>query len=215
MYDLIVYDLDGTLIDSVGDIADALNETLAELGLPEHGDAAVSRMVGSGVTELVRRALPADRQALHPEAVARYRARYLAYPIRRTSLYLGVAPTLEAIARAGVAQAVATNKPGELARRILESLGIAARFVAVLGEDDVGRAKPDPLIVDLLRGTAGATRARTLYVGDSLVDAATADAAGVPLCLVTYGYAEPAAIAAAPARHCIARFADLKQIAIG
>ena len=99
-------------------------------------------------------------------------------PTRRTTLYLGVKPTLE---RCRGEKAVATNKPGALARRIVEELGHRRPFIAVLGEDDVGRTKPDPLIVDLLRGKIGAAKRRTLYVGDSLVDADTADAAGVDL----------------------------------
>lgn len=208
-YQLIIFDLDGTLIDSVGDIADALNETLAEAGLPGHSDRAVAAMVGSGVRELVRRALGADEAGRLDEVTAKYRAHYLARPSARTSLYLGVKKTLEAI---GVDKAVATNKPGELSRRILSELGVVRQFVAVLGEDDVGRAKPDPLVVDLLRGKVGAARERTLYVGDSLVDAATAQAAGVNLCLVTYGYAEPEAIRAAPARFHLDRFGDLLKL---
>ena len=205
MYDLIIFDLDGTLIDSVGDIADSLNETLVARGLPAHSDAAVARMVGSGVRELVRRALPAGASDLD-EVVAEYRAHYLARPLARTALYLGVKPTLDAIR---VPMAVATNKPGVLSRRILSELGVVRQFAAVLGEDDVGRAKPDPLVVDLLRGQVGAARARTLYVGDSLVDA---DTAGVDLCLVTYGYADPEAIRARPARHHLDRFPDLLKV---
>jgi phosphoglycolate phosphatase len=209
VYDLFVFDLDGTLIDSVGDIADCLNATLAEEGLPPHSDRAVAAMVGSGVRELVRRGLPDGMQPRLDEMVARFRARYLAAPVARTTLYLGVKPTLEALPGE---KAVATNKPGELARRILDELGLVRHFVAVLGEDDVGRAKPDPLVVDLLRGKAGAPRARTLYVGDSLVDAATAQAAGVDLCLCTWGYADLEAIRGAPARFHIDRFADLLRV---
>lgn len=210
VYDLFIFDLDGTLIDSVGDIADSLNETLAEYGLPPYDDARVAGFIGSGVKELIRRALPARMHAELDEVVARYRARYLKWPTRRTTLYLGVKPTLE---RLPGEKAVATNKPGALARRILDELGVAGQFAAVLGEDDVGRTKPDPLIVDLLRGKSGATKRRTLYVGDSLVDADTADAAGVDLALVTYGYADPAKIRARAAKYHLDRFADLLQLA--
>jgi phosphoglycolate phosphatase len=204
-YDLVIFDLDGTLIDSVGDIADALNETLAKHGLPTHDDVAVARMVGSGVRELVRRALPPG----HPleEMVAEYRAHYLARPIGRTVLYPGVAETLAALP---MQKAVATNKPGVLSRRILDELGVLRQFAAVLGEDDVGRTKPDPLIVEKLRGTT--RRAGTLYVGDSLVDAATARNAGVDLALVTYGYASPSEIRAAPAAFHLDRFGDLLRV---
>jgi phosphoglycolate phosphatase len=209
VYDLFIFDLDGTLIDSVGDIADALNETLAELGGPAYDDAQVAKFVGSGVRELIRRALPAELQSRVDEVAAQYRAHYVARPVKRTSLYLGVPHTLEKLPGA---RAVATNKPGALARRILEELGVMQHFAAVLGEDDVGRTKPDPLIVDLLRGKVGATKRRTLYIGDSLVDADTADAAGVDLALVTYGYADPEKIRARPARFHLERFADLVTV---
>jgi phosphoglycolate phosphatase len=210
MYDLVIFDLDGTLIDSVGDIADALNRALAELGLPAHADSSVAHMIGNGVTELVRRALGPDHERFLTEGVRRYRAAYTQRPVGRTGLYLGVKETLASLAH--LDKAVATNKPGEVSRLILERLGVAEQFVAILGEDDVGRKKPDPLIVDLLRGRTGATRRRTLYVGDSLVDAATADAAGVDLALVTYGYADPDTIRAHPARYHLDRFSDLRRL---
>jgi phosphoglycolate phosphatase len=209
VYDLLIFDLDGTLIDSVGDIADALNDTLAPLGIANYDDATVATFVGSGVRELIRRALPPALQDRGDEIAKEYRARYLKWPVRRTSLYLGVKPTLEKLPGE---KAVATNKPGALARRILDELGVAEQFTAVLGEDDVGRTKPDPLIVDLLRGKTGATKRRTLYIGDSLVDADTAEAAGVDLALVTYGYADPGKIRARSAKYHFDRFADLLQL---
>ena len=203
MYDLVIFDLDGTLIDSVGDIADALNRTLGTA----HADATVAGWVGSGVRVLLARAgVAAD--ALDAAAL-RFRAEYAAQPCKHTRPYLRVRETLRAIA---CDKAVATNKPGELSRAILGKLGLADEFVAILGEDDVGARKPDPLIVDILRGKIGAGRPQTLYVGDSLVDAETAHAAGVDLCLVTYGYASPEAIRAASAQHHIDRFDELIPI---
>jgi phosphoglycolate phosphatase len=203
VYDLVIFDLDGTLIDSVGDIADAVNHTLGSA----FADAAVAEWVGSGVRVLLERAgVAAD--ALD-DAVARFRAHYAAQPAKHTRPYLRVRETLRAL---DCDKAVATNKPGELARAIVERLGLAGEFVAILGEDDVGAKKPDPLIVDILRGKVGAGRAQTLYVGDSLVDAETAHAAGVDLCLVTYGYAPPDAIRAAPAQFHVDRFDELIPI---
>jgi phosphoglycolate phosphatase len=210
VYDLLIFDLDGTLIDSVGDIADALNRALGELGVAPHSDAAVARMIGNGVVELVRRGLGPAHERFLEEAVHRYRAAYTQRPLGRTGLYLGVKETLTALSF--VDKAVATNKPGQVSREILKQLGVADHFVAILGEDDVGRKKPDPLIVDILRGKSGASRARTLYVGDSLVDADTADAASVDLALVTYGYSDPDAIRARKARHHLDRFTDLKRL---
>jgi phosphoglycolate phosphatase len=212
-YDLIVFDLDGTLIDSVGDIADSLNDALAEHGaLQRHDDAAVAAMVGDGVRDLVRRGLGPEREALLEPVIATFRRRYAARPVGRTTLYPDVAPTLDALA--GQARlAIATNKPGPLARVIVEQLALGPHFFAVLGEDDVGRRKPDPRVVELLRAQANAPRERTLYVGDSLTDARTAAAAEVDACLVSWGYADAAALAAAPARHRIGRFSSLLEIA--
>jgi phosphoglycolate phosphatase len=203
VYDLVIFDLDGTLIDSIGDIADALNRTLGTA----HPDVEVARWVGSGVHALLERAGVAA--AGLDEAARTFRAHYGAQPARHTRPYLRVRETLRAI---GCAKAIATNKPGELARTIVTRLGLADEFVAVLGEDDVGAHKPDPLIVDILRGKVGAARAQTLYVGDSLVDAATARAAGVELCLVTYGYAPPDVIRACPAEYHLDRFDELIPI---
>ena len=203
MYDLCIFDLDGTLIDSVGDIADALNRTLGTT----FADSAVAGWVGSGVRALLTRAgVP---EAALDQTAARFRAAYGEQPCKHTRPYLRVRETLRAL---GCDKAVATNKPGALSRTILSRLGLAGEFVAILGEDDVGARKPDPLIVDILRGKVGASRAQTLYVGDSLVDAETARAAGVDLCLVTYGYAPPDAIAALPAQHHIDRFDELIPI---
>ncbi len=129
--------------------------------------------------------------------------------MRRTTPYLGVRETL---AELPGEKAVATNKPGKMARTILDKLGLASHFVAVLGEDDVAERKPHPMMVDILRGKVGARREATLYVGDSLVDAATADAAKVPLALVTYGYEDPAAITARAAKYHLARFGELLKI---
>jgi phosphoglycolate phosphatase len=203
VYDLVIFDLDGTLIDSVGDIADALNRTLGS----EHPDSVVAGWVGSGVRVLLERAgcPPGELDA----AAATFRRHYAAQPCKHTRPYLRVRETLRAI---GCDKAIATNKPGELSRTILSKLGLADEFVAILGEDDVGARKPDPLIVDILRGKVGIARAQTLYVGDSLVDAETARAAGVDLCLVTYGYAAPDAIRAAPAQHHVDRFDELIPI---
>jgi phosphoglycolate phosphatase len=203
VYDLVIFDLDGTLVDSIGDIADALNRTLGTAV----ADATIAGWVGSGVRVLLERAgAPPDRL---DELATQFRAHYAAQPAKHTRPYLRVRETLRAIS---IDKAVATNKPGELARTIVERLGLAGEFVSVLGEDDVGARKPDPLIVDILRGKVGAGRAQTLYVGDSLVDAETARAAGVELCLVTYGYAPPDAIRAAPAQYHIDRFDELMPI---
>jgi phosphoglycolate phosphatase len=199
MYDLLVFDLDGTLVDTVGDIADALNAALGTR-LPDH---EVMGLVGSGSRELVRRAGGDD--ATFDRFVAHYRQN----PLKRSTPYLGVKETLSALPQL---KAVATNKPGAIARALMDGLGLDHHFITILGEDDVGARKPDPLIVDIVRGKAGAGRKSTLLVGDSLTDAATARAAGVDLALVTWGYADPDAIRAEPAQFHLERFADLAKL---
>jgi phosphoglycolate phosphatase len=199
MYTLLVFDLDGTLVDTVGDIADALNAALGSR-IP---DGDVARLVGGGSRELVRRAGGDDA------AFERFVAAYGKKPVARSTPYLGVRETL---ARLPQEKAIATNKPGAIARTVVEKLGLADHFIAIFGEDDVGAKKPDPLMIDLARGKAGARKADTILIGDSLTDAATAQAAGVDLALVTWGYADPAAIRAHPARFHVERFADLAKL---
>lgn len=210
MYDLLVFDLDGTLIDSAGDIADSLNYALAAHGLPPHSDAAIIPMIGKGVTHLVTQAIgPAHRE--HLEAVtATFRHRYRERPVGRTRLYPGVAETLAALGPC--AKAIATNKPGYLARSVVELLGVEGHFFAVLGEEDMVRRKPDPQVVHDLRARVGALPERTLFVGDSPIDAATAQAAGVDLCLVSYGYADRAELDALPARYRVDEFSTLTRL---
>jgi phosphoglycolate phosphatase len=203
-YDLVIFDLDGTLIDSIGDIADALATTLGR----ELTDAQVAAWVGNGVHDLLRRAgVTGDLD----EVARRYRAQYASKPVVHTRPYLRVRETLRALR---CDKAVATNKPGALSRTILDRLALGSEFALILGEDDVGQKKPDPLIIDIIRGKLGVPRNRTLFVGDSMVDAATGMAAGVDLCLVTYGYEDTEKIRAAPARHHIDHFADLIPIVV-
>jgi phosphoglycolate phosphatase len=213
-YDLVTLDLDGTLIDSIGDIAAALNRMLASRGVEPLGEREVVKLVGGGAPELVRRALDLtrhpEREAWLPTAVVDYQRMYTESPLSRTSLYLGVRETLDRLD--GVALAVATNKPGALARQILDGLGLGRHFVTVLGADDVGQKKPSPLMIDLARGTVGTTRERTLHVGDSLVDADTADAARVDLALVTYGYEDPERLTRRHARAHLDRFSSLLEL---
>lgn len=201
-YDLWIFDLDGTLIDSVGDIAAALRRTLGR----DFGDRQVAGWVGSGVQELLRRAGVREEGAALDELGRRYREEYARSPVQYTRPYLRVKETLRKLHGD---KAVATNKPGKLARAIVEQLGLAHDFALVVGEDDCGRKKPDPLMVDIIRGKLGVEKARTLYVGDSLVDAATAQAAGVDLALVTWGYDDAAKVRAWPAKYHIERFDEL------
>jgi phosphoglycolate phosphatase len=220
-YSLVLLDLDGTLVDSAPDLCTALGLALAEIGRPPPDLTDVRRMIGEGQRVLVERALrhagadPAGVDAFLP----RFRAQYGAHLLDRTALYPGVKETLAALTGV-VPMAVATNKPGPWARQITAGLGLDPHLLWVLGEDDVGARKPDPRLLTELCGRAGVETDRTLFVGDSLIDLRTAQAAGMDMALCTWGYADPATLAlpAGPGpgapRYRLDRFAALPEIVL-
>ena len=207
---LLVFDLDGTLIDSVPDLTNALNEVLRE-----HRHAALSRaevvpMVGDGVPQLVARAFAA-RGGTAAEAAAalpRYIALYEASATNLTRPYPGVRDTLEALRRAGYRCAVCTNKLQHATMTVLKGLDLAALFDGVAGGDRYPVRKPDPGHLLGLIGELGGRPDRAVMIGDSENDAAVAHAAAVPLVLMRYGYAraDPATLGAAAL---LERFAEL------
>lgn len=198
---LVVFDLDGTLVDSSRDIAASVN---AALGRVAPGTAALSleavlSFVGEGAGLLVERSLRHAGLALSPEEVLPvyvdcYRERLL----DTTRLYPGVAEALDALA--GTTLAVLTNKPGDMSRTILEGLGVASRFARVRGAGDVPSRKPDPAGLLELMSELGASAGETWMVGDSATDVLTARAAGARAAGVTWGFHPAALLAAAPDR---------------
>jgi phosphoglycolate phosphatase len=189
-----VFDLDGTLVDSQADLAAAVNHALRRLGLPERSDSEIGGFVGEGAARLVERAL-APRLDLLERGLELWWEHYQAHLLDRTALYPGLG-TLLAAAR--VPLAVHTNKPGRLARRILDGLGVLARFREVLGGDEAPR-KPDPAGTRLILERLGVPPAQALYVGDSFVDLEMARAVPMPVALVTWGLVPEARLAAAGA----------------
>ncbi|HEX6465171.1 MAG TPA: HAD-IA family hydrolase [Vicinamibacterales bacterium] len=185
---LIVFDLDGTLIDSRRDLADAANALIAEHGgapLPVDG---IAGMVGEGAALLVRRALSAAGVRLDvardlPRFLELYDQRLLAH----TTLYDGAREMLEALEQKS-ALAVLTNKPQRHTDAILVGLGIASAFRWIVGGDSAHGRKPDPAGLRYEMTSAAAVPSDTLMVGDSAIDLKTARAAGVRICLVRYGF---------------------------
>lgn len=171
-FDLVIFDLDGTLVDSVADIARALNSALASANLPTLPLETVSRFVGDGAAKLIERASPPSLGAPDQQAdlLARFVAAYAAKVCVESRLYPGVADLLGALANAGVTSAVLTNKPGNLARDLLRALGIADHFTAVIGDLDGFPRKPDPTAAREVMRRAGADPSRTVVVGDGLPD---------------------------------------------
>jgi len=185
---LIVFDLDGTLVDSKRDLADSANALIAELGGVSLSEDQIVAMVGEGAAVLVRRALQAA--GLDPEiatALPRFLDLYDERLLVRTAPYDGMVDALEALAPA-VSMAVLTNKPARATERILAGLGLRERFRDVIGGDTAYGRKPDPAGLLALIERAGATPETTWLVGDSRVDLETARRAGARICLVRYGF---------------------------
>ena len=191
---LLVFDLDGTLVDSVPDLRAALNEMLRERGRPPLSPTEVRRMVGDGVPAMVARALAAGGSdpVGAGRALARFLEIYEANAVRLTRPYPDVRETLEALRRRGYRTAVCTNKPQRATMAVIEGLGFLPLFDGIAGGDRFPVKKPDPGHLLRLIGELGADVEATVMIGDNEHDAAVARAAGVPLVLMRYGYARVA-----------------------
>jgi phosphoglycolate phosphatase len=189
----IIYDLDGTLIDSRDDLADSVNAMLSRLGLPARDPVVIHGFIGEGAERLIRRSLGAVHEDRYPEAASLWREEYGRRLLAKTRLYEGVA---ELLRRPPRARGILTNKPGAFARQILEGLHIEAAFSAVVGGDEAPR-KPAPDGLLRICAVLGVPPREALLVGDSAVDLATARAAKMRVCTVTWGLGERAALASA------------------
>jgi phosphoglycolate phosphatase len=189
MLPLLVFDLDGTLIDSRRDITDAANALLVECGGAPLSELRIGRMVGEGAAVLLTRAFDAAGVDRPADALERYLALYDRRLLVHTRPYPGIVAALEALAgRASLA--VLTNKPLGPTRRILDGLDLARFFPreAVLGGDGPWPRKPDPAGLRHLTGRVGVAPADSVLVGDSLTDWSTARAAGAQVCMARYGF---------------------------
>ena len=199
-YDAAIIDLDGTMVDTMGDFVVATNRMLRDIGYDEVDRAAVALWVGKGSENLVNSVLNyAEIQSIRAQAAPEkivnfyhalglYQQHYRLINGRHAQVYPGVIEGLKALRKNGLKLACLTNKPSDFARELLKLKGLDGFFSEVFGGDSFERKKPDPLPV---LGTCEALRtlpARTLMVGDSTNDALAARAAGCPVLLVTYGY---------------------------
>ncbi|MDX2176650.1 MAG: HAD hydrolase-like protein [Candidatus Sumerlaeia bacterium] len=185
MRTLVVFDLDGTLVDAFADIAAAVNGALASRGLPTHAQAAVTGMVGDGIAVLCRRAAPMLGGAELESFTEEVRARYAADPVARSAVFPGALQVLEELRAAGAPAAVLSNKPHALTLEVCARLGIAERVARVQGEapPEFPR-KPDPAGARRLMAELGCGRA--LVVGDMAPDAELAAALGAPFIAVRW-----------------------------
>jgi phosphoglycolate phosphatase len=185
-----IVDLDGTLVDTLGDFIAVLDATLDELGLRRVAPTFVERAIGKGSEHLIRRTLAevgAD-PSLYERAWERYQQHYERVNGQHAAVFEGVAAGLERLARRGLPLACLTNKPTAFAAELLRRKGLRHHFRAVFGGDAFERRKPDPLPLLRCCEALGTPPAATLMIGDSRNDAQAARAAGCPVVLVTYGY---------------------------
>jgi phosphoglycolate phosphatase len=210
-FDAVVFDLDGTLVDTAPDLQAHVNAVLGEVGRPELELADVRRLVGDGAKALLARALEASGGARGLDLdllFRRFLERYTADPARRSRVHEGVVPALRALAARAVRLGVCTNKAQAPTDRLLAALGLDRFFEAVVGGDAVPAKKPDPGHLAAVLARLDATPARAVMVGDSGHDVLAARALGVPCILVSFGYT-PVPAHALGADRVIDRFAEL------
>ncbi len=208
MSELLIFDLDGTLIDSKRDLADAVNAMRLHLGEPPLADETVYSYVGNGAQVLVQRALP-GRDA---EEIARGLRYFLEYyrdhMLDATTLYPGVREALDELMETPVKMAVLTNKPVRFSEHLIHGLGLDGHFFRIYGGNSFEEKKPHPIGIELLMQESGIGRDRTIMVGDSAVDVLTARNAQVQACGVSWGF-QPETFAEAPPDFVIDRMSEL------
>jgi len=211
----IVFDLDGTLIDTAPDLIDTLNLILAQQGLPEVPYETARPLIGGGARGMIERALVIEERACSPADIDRLYRAFVAHYAERIADRSRPFPQLEAaldrLAEQGHRLAVCTNKLEWLSKRLLDTLQLADRFAAVCGQDTFGIQKPDPRIFRATVMRAGGEPRRAIMVGDSVTDIRTARAAEVPIVAVDFGYTDVPIATLRPDR-IISSFAELPAI---
>jgi phosphoglycolate phosphatase len=193
MFDFVIFDLDGTLVDSQKDIASAVNSVRQDLGFEPLSIDQVRSFLGSGIKSLIERAVPCGDGKACSGAVDRFKFHYSKCLTDTTKPYEGIVEMLNDLK--GVKKAVLSNKTEIFSREILERLGLLKHFIQVWGGDTIGVKKPDPQpILDLIKNS-GACAEKAIMIGDSANDFKAAEAAGVACGAVMYGYSAPEQIA--------------------
>lgn len=188
-FDIVAFDLDGTLADTAADLADALNHALEALGRPRLPLDQIRLMVGHGTRALMSKGLAATgggEDALIETGLRELTGFYENNICRHTEAYAGADEVLDQLRAMNVRTAICTNKPERLATMLVDALGWSGKFDAIIGGDTTSFAKPDPAPLDEAIARCGGGRA--LYVGDSITDADTARAANVPFIAVSFGF---------------------------
>lgn len=213
---LVIFDLDGTLLDTVADLANATNQALAKCGYPTHPTEAYYRFVGNGINKLFARALP--EEARTEENVQRIRTLFIPYYNEHNAdnsrPYPGIVELLTHLQDQGIQLAVASNKYQQATAKLVGHFFPGIRFAAVYGQREGIPIKPDPTIVNDILSATGISRARTLYIGDSGVDMQTARNASVESVGVTWGFRDEEELCTNGAVHIIHNAKDIQELVL-
>lgn len=210
-YNTILFDLDGTLVDSYEALTNAINYTRAEHGLDAMPAEEIRGLVGDGLEPLLERVFAPD--IVPSSAKSQFEQKYDELCCVQSVMLDDVESTLAALDALGIRMAVCTNKPTPFSTKILEYLGVARFFAAVVGPDRAGARKPDGAHVRAALAAAGGETGRTLFVGDMTIDIAAARNGGLPVAVIATGSSSEEALRAAQPDYFLERFSDLVTIA--
>lgn len=186
MIELIIFDLDGTLIDSAQDITNSINSAIAGTSLPLLETEQTIKLIGGGISELFEKLLPAELKSMQSEIIKRFIDYYSLHLIDNTRPYPYVKETLEKLHRRK--KAIVSNKRESLSKEILDKLDLIEYFDIILGSDSAAEKKPSPRPIDIILERLSVSRNASVMVGDSDIDIQTAQAARIRSIAVTYGY---------------------------
>lgn len=208
----LVFDLDGTLIDTAPDLVDTLNVVFAREGLPPVQYDTARNLIGGGARAMIVRGVESEGRVVPPAELDRMFAdfidHYTAHIADRSRPFPGLTDALDELEARGFRFAVCTNKLESLSQLLLKSLNLAGRFAAICGQDTFGIQKPDPEILRRTIAAAGGSSHEAIMIGDSVTDIRTARAAGIPVIAVDFGYSEKPVAEFRPDR-IISHFAEL------
>lgn len=208
--DLIVYDLDGTLVNTLSDITNAVNFALHNLHLPLRSESEVKGFIGEGVRQLVERSLGREYQNHFDQAFGMVKKHYAEHLFDHSVLYPGVLENLEYFKNKK--QAVLTNKPERFSIQILEHLGIRKYFSYVIGGDSLPEKKPSPVGLRKIMNELSVDSEKTVLIGDSAIDIATARNTGVSICAFLIGFTGERELKSANPDFAISHFSELKNL---
>jgi len=222
MFDAVLFDLDGTLVETAPEISDAINALFGKLGLPRVQQGDVEKWVGFGekrTLELALASSDAGRQRLErgidEQLLHDFDASYFAHCGKRSRVYPFVTEVLCALGAAGVQRALISNKEQRLAKKVLDAHGLTDDLELIICGDTLGKRKPDPLPIRHCLDYFGVARESAVMIGDSEIDVATARAAGIAAWAVTYGYNLGKPVAAAKPDRLLKNFSELGPLLLG